>query len=161
MALGHKHLCAPGAVGYGFAGRPPIDRGSNIVRRMEGARRSHRARCSHRARRGDRARLTEGGRWSEGGHARMVARRRRAVAVLATMVVVGAGVLGGGAIGSAPASVARAPDRVVVGPGQTLWDVADRYAAPAVDPRAYVDALVRLNHMRGALQPGARLRLPN
>ena len=159
MVLRHDDLCAPEGVVYGLPG-PPGDRRREGARHSFGARRSDGAR-GNRAPRGDRVGRTKGVRRGHAAHARVVARRRRAVAGLATMVVVGAGVLGGGATGSAPASVARAPDRVVVGPGQTLWDVADRYAAPAVDRRAYVDTLVRLNHVRGALQPGARLRLPH
>jgi LysM domain len=92
---------------------------------------------------------------------RMVARRRRlVVAVVASCALTAALVLGGGARGSAPASLPGAPRVVIVRPGETLWDVAERYADPAVDRRAYVDALTRRNDLHGVLQPSARIRLP-
>jgi hypothetical protein len=60
---------------------------------------------------------------------------------------------------SPPASRPRAPATVVVRAGDTAWGLAARFAAPGADPRAYVDALLRLNG--GAdLVPGAHLRLP-
>jgi hypothetical protein len=50
---------------------------------------------------------------------------------------------------------------VVVEPGQTLWDLADRYAPEGMDLRAYVDAVVGLNDLDGrAPFAGERLRLP-
>jgi hypothetical protein len=59
------------------------------------------------------------------------------------------------------ASSPSAPKKVVIGPGQTLWAVAELYAPESVDPRAYVDALVEINDLDGvSVQPGDRIRLP-
>jgi LysM domain len=48
-----------------------------------------------------------------------------------------------------------------VEPGQTLWDLADRYAPDGTDLRAYVDAVVGLNDL-GTRAPvaGERIKLP-
>jgi hypothetical protein len=53
-----------------------------------------------------------------------------------------------------------APAVVVVNEGQTLWELAQRYAPLGVDWRAYADAVVDLNGLEGPLQVGERLRLP-
>jgi hypothetical protein len=45
-------------------------------------------------------------------------------------------------------------------PGQGLWDVAERYAAPGQDIRAYVHALQEINDLGPIPQIGERLRLP-
>lgn len=58
------------------------------------------------------------------------------------------------------ASRAGAPETVVVEPGETLWDLAQRYAAGSTDPRAYVDRLIALNEVSGVAPPGTRLELP-
>ena len=52
-----------------------------------------------------------------------------------------------------------APRTVVVAEGQTLWDLAQRFAPLGVDPRAYSDAVAELNDLEGAIQAGLRLRL--
>jgi Tfp pilus assembly protein FimV len=44
--------------------------------------------------------------------------------------------------------------------GDTLWDVAGKYAPQSVDTRAYVDALLEINHVTGAPSAGMRLKLP-
>jgi Tfp pilus assembly protein FimV len=88
---------------------------------------------------------------------RAVVRRRLGLAVVATVVVVST-LLGGG---SAPASRRGSPRSIVTRPGQTLWEIAGRHAPDGIDTRAYVDALVELNDIEGALQPGVRLRLPH
>ena len=62
--------------------------------------------------------------------------------------------------GSAVASRKGSPEAVVVAPGLTLWEIAERYAQPGVDRRAYVDALVRINGIEGAVQAGEHLELP-
>jgi Tfp pilus assembly protein FimV len=60
--------------------------------------------------------------------------------------------------------VARAPKPVVrtyvVRPGDTLWSIASRFAAPDADPRPMVDALAGANHLDGALAVGSRLVIP-
>ena len=85
-------------------------------------------------------------------------RRRRAGLAIVAVSVVGLSLMGGG---TAPASRSSAPRAVVVEPGQTLWDLADRYAPEGMDLRAYVDAVVGLNDLDGrAPFAGERLRLP-
>jgi LysM repeat protein len=49
---------------------------------------------------------------------------------------------------------------VVVGPGDTLWDIA-RQAAPGVDPRVTVARIVELNALDGSvIRQGQELLLP-
>jgi hypothetical protein len=97
--------------------------------------------------------------------ARKRARRRRAAVRRRALgfVVVAAASIGLARLGpESPAvrSMAHAPGTVVVHAGETLWDLAGRYAPSRVDPRSYVDAVVRRNHLTGPLYPGERLRLP-
>jgi Tfp pilus assembly protein FimV len=90
------------------------------------------------------------------------ARRRLVRSIALALVVVVALMLlltGGSGTGRAEASH-RGRSRVTVGAGDTLWDIAVRYAPADVDPRAYVDALIEANSLSGPLQAGARLRLP-
>lgn len=92
-------------------------------------------------------------------HRAQIRRRRAALAVvgLATVIV---SIFASGPDGTAPASAPGAPHAVVIQPGQTLWDIAERYAPEGIDPRAYVDSLSRLNELDGALVSGAQIRLP-
>jgi hypothetical protein len=92
--------------------------------------------------------------------ARMLSRRRRTVGVAAAGSLLVATLLGGGSGGTAPASSEGAPRRVVVRAGDTLWRLAERYASPGSDARAYVDALVELNGLEGPLRAGRRIALP-
>jgi LysM domain-containing protein len=87
---------------------------------------------------------------------RVYLRRRMASIAVVTCVAVGTMMIGG----SAPASRHSAPRAIVVSSGQTLWDIADRYAPEGVDPRAYIDAVVTLNGLEGVLHSGQRLKLP-
>jgi hypothetical protein len=48
----------------------------------------------------------------------------------------------------------------VIRSGDTLWEVAERYAPPSVDPRAYVNAIEDLNGLVGAPEVGTKLKLP-
>lgn len=89
-----------------------------------------------------------------------VVRRRVAVAGLLGSVVIVV-LLGGGSGHSAPASADGAPRAVVLREGDTLWQVAERFAPPGVDKRAYVDALVERNELTGAPAAGAKVILPN
>jgi Tfp pilus assembly protein FimV len=79
-----------------------------------------------------------------------------------TAAVVVAGTLSMAIPGGSPmASSAHAPKSIVMRSGQTLWEVAERYAPASVDVRAYVDALVEINDLAGGIvQPGERIRLP-
>jgi Tfp pilus assembly protein FimV len=87
---------------------------------------------------------------------RMMARRRMTLATLALVVV--ATLAGGGVAETAPE--AGGPRAVRVQPGDTLWGIAGEHAPRGTDVRAYVDALIELNGLEGALQAGTRLRLP-
>lgn len=92
--------------------------------------------------------------------ARREAARRRAWLGAVAAVVVAAAVVTGGGAPAASGRVARGPGAVVLAPGDTLWDVAERHAPAGEDPRAFVDELVRLNDLDGAPRAGVRLRLP-
>lgn len=100
------------------------------------------------------------------GRPRQVSARRRAVArrrlVVGVMVLLltAALVLATGPGGVAPASRSGAPATVTVGAGETVWDLAERYAPEGIDRRAYVDAILELNGLRGAPLAGERLKLP-
>lgn len=90
---------------------------------------------------------------------RVLATRRR-LALSAGAVVVAATVLLAGSGDAAVASAPGAPDAVVLRQGDTLWDVAVRYAAEGSDPRAYVYALEQLNGLSGPPPAGLSLHLP-
>ncbi len=64
---------------------------------------------------------------------------------------------------SAQASIDKADvsfQYVTVSSGQTLWEIAEKYA-PGKDVRDTVDAIVSLNNLtEGTVQPGQRLALP-
>ncbi|HEX2050406.1 MAG TPA: LysM domain-containing protein [Actinomycetota bacterium] len=92
--------------------------------------------------------------------ARRVAARRRGWLAIAAAVVVAAGVATGARAPATPATPSAGPRAVVVAPGDTLWDVAERHAPAGTDPRAFVDELVELNALDGAPAAGVRLRLP-
>ena len=91
---------------------------------------------------------------------RMLARRRRSATAASILAVILAALFMGGWGHSEPPSRPGAPGAVVLRPGQTLWEVAARYAPKGSDLRAYVYELERLNHLGGAPQAGARLVLP-
>ena len=86
-------------------------------------------------------------------------RRRVGVSALLALVVV-LGLQVGGVGNTAPASVAGAPRAVRLQAGDTLWDVAARYAPSGIDTRAYVDELIELNGLSGAPAAGAKIKLP-
>lgn len=72
--------------------------------------------------------------------------RRRLVVLLAALALVTVGVLALG--GSAEPVPAASDARVVVAPGQTLWDVAVAHAPAGTDPRVYVAQLQQVNGLR-------------
>ena len=86
-----------------------------------------------------------------------VRRRRSGLGIVS--VVTALALLMGGQAGGADRT-ARTPERVVVQPGQTLWDIAARHAPDRMDPRAYLDLLQELNGLEGPVGAGTRLRLP-
>lgn len=86
--------------------------------------------------------------------------RRMAVGVAAFALVgaiVGASVAGQG---TGVTSRPEAPASVTIQPGETLWDLAERYAPPGSDPRTYVAELVELNGGSELVYAGTRLDLP-
>ncbi len=91
---------------------------------------------------------------------RQAARRRhRAGLVAVAAAIVGLTLLGGGQEATAPAA-GTGPKTALVQPGDTLWDLAERHAPEGMDPRVYVDFLVRANDVGAVLQAGTKLRLP-
>jgi hypothetical protein len=55
----------------------------------------------------------------------------------------------------------KAPATVVVGPGETLWEIAERHD-PDRDPRITVQRIADLNGLPdSAVHPGQQLRLPS
>jgi hypothetical protein len=87
-------------------------------------------------------------------------RRRFAASVAAMFLSVTVFLLATGPEGNALASRSDAPRAVTLGPGQTLWEIAERYAAPGHDLRAYVDGLIEMNGLGPIPQVGERLKLP-
>jgi hypothetical protein len=79
-------------------------------------------------------------------------------ALLAVLLLVLLG--GSGGTGTAQASHSGGRHAVVIRSGQTLWDLARRYAPGDMDPRAYVDTIVQLNHLTGMPAAGTKIRLP-
>lgn len=70
--------------------------------------------------------------------------------------------VGNGALAGAGGSQGKpgAGESVVVGPGETLWEIAAGLDAEG-DPRVMVQRIIDLNGLGGAVvQPGQRLRLP-
>jgi len=90
---------------------------------------------------------------------------RRAVVVVCCLLALVIGLRGAAVgisalvTGSATATDGAAAETVhVARPGDTLWEVAGRYA-PQVDPRVAIDDLIALNG-GAALQVGQRVLLP-
>ena len=87
-----------------------------------------------------------------------IRRRRLALAAVGLAVVV-ATIIGTGPSGVAPADAGRSPKSVTVRTGETLWEIAVRYAPSQIDPRAYLDVLVRANGS-ATVVPGQKISLP-
>jgi nucleoid-associated protein YgaU len=49
---------------------------------------------------------------------------------------------------------------VTVHPGDTLWAIALAHSAKGDDVQEMVDRIADANHLRGELQPGQHLRIP-
>lgn len=105
---------------------------------------------------------------SRGGRLRLTRRGRAVVTILLLLLVAAAAaVLSPASRAADPASrsgsgVARAtaPAAVVVGPGDSLWSLAERHR-PDRDPATVVDEIRRLNRMDGYLvYVGQHLLLP-
>jgi hypothetical protein len=88
-------------------------------------------------------------------------RRDRLVALLAAGLLVALVVLAAAGAATAGSDVPEIAGQVVLQPGETLWDVAVRSAAPGVDPRRQMDALRQLNGFGpGALDPWTVVLIP-
>ncbi len=94
------------------------------------------------------------------GRASIEVIRRRVALVAVGVIVVIAAMVGTGPQGIAPAATPGGARTVVVRPGQTLWDVAERFAPASVDPRAYLDALIARNGGSASVSAGTTLHLP-
>jgi LysM domain len=79
-----------------------------------------------------------------------------AVLLAAFLVPLGAHAVAGATGGDRPVSARF----YVVRGGDTLWSIGEHLAGPGSDPRPVIDELVSLNHLRGFIEPGERLRLP-
>lgn len=90
---------------------------------------------------------------------RLSRRGRRVVAALATAVMLT--VLSGiGAMQASADDRSRDTAVIVVGPGQTLWEIA-QVVAPGADPRETIYRIQRLNHMSTSdLAEGQELVVP-
>ncbi|MGH3921385.1 MAG: LysM peptidoglycan-binding domain-containing protein [Pseudonocardiaceae bacterium] len=90
--------------------------------------------------------------------------QRRLVATL-LLVIVG-GLVPAVLVGTAPAradaaSAVRPPLAVVVGQGDTVWDLALAHAPSTQNPVEYVAEVIVINDVKAAaLEPGMVLRLP-
>lgn len=90
------------------------------------------------------------------------ARAERRLALWAAALVATVGIIGGSAL-STPSSVTTrpgSPEAVTVQAGETVWDLATRYAPHGSDPRALADAILELNGIQGVVAPGTEVRLP-
>jgi nucleoid-associated protein YgaU len=90
----------------------------------------------------------------------LTTRGRWVLGVVATVVAVGTGIAGGQAVAGAPQRSAEVVGYTVQ-PGDTLWQLASRVAAPRQDVRGVIFELERLNGLpRAELTAGQQLVLP-
>lgn len=86
--------------------------------------------------------------------------RRLIVGLLLALMVVAIGATLALRSEAAPDATAVAAT-VVVGPGDTVWDIAHEYVPAGVHPQAYVAAVLRHNDIDAtAVVPGTVLELP-
>jgi len=79
--------------------------------------------------------------------------------MILALLVVAAGWLASSAVAT-DAELGSATTKVVVAPGETLWQVAEE-AAPSVDPRETVAVIMELNELSSAsVQAGQSLLVP-
>jgi hypothetical protein len=89
-------------------------------------------------------------------------RRRLVVLLLVAVVAVGAATATRAVLSrTADAAAPQIEVAVVLAPGQTLWDLARRYAPDGADRSAWVTRVADSNNVDpGALQAGTSLLLP-
>ena len=86
-------------------------------------------------------------------------RRRIAAALTVTVLILALGITWAMRSEAAPDGIVEAT--VVVGPGETVWDIATEYVPDGVHPQAYVAQVLRYNDLEAtAVMPGTALRLP-
>lgn len=86
-------------------------------------------------------------------------RRRIAAALTVVALILALGVTWAMRSEAAPDGIVEAT--VVVGPGETVWDIATQYVPDGTHPQAYVAEVLRTNDLdAGSVQPGTVLRLP-
>lgn len=89
-------------------------------------------------------------------------RRGRLAIFLTVLAVIMAGLLLLAGPATSTSTTHHAPTRsVVVGPGETLWDIAGR-VAPGEDPRSVIAEIVQLNALTdaGSVRVGQQLDVP-
>jgi hypothetical protein len=89
-------------------------------------------------------------------------RRGRLVVLAASLAMLGGGVtMLGSPAASTHTTYHAAKHRVVVQPGQTLWDIAQQ-VSPGQDPRTVIAEIVDLNELSsaGAIRAGQPLYVP-
>lgn len=96
-----------------------------------------------------------------GGSVRLTRRGRLAVFVACLAALGGGFTMLGGPAASTHTTYHPAKHRVVVQPGQTLWDIA-KQVAPGQDPRTVIDEIVDLNALSsaGEIRAGQPLYVP-
>jgi cell division protein YceG involved in septum cleavage len=82
-------------------------------------------------------------------------------ALLLVAIVLAVSFFSGNAQASATGTKAHY-EYVTIHNGQSLWDLAERYAGKGVNERDWIASLVELNNLTSnQLQPGQRIALPN
>jgi hypothetical protein len=103
-----------------------------------------------------------GARRSEAVGSARLTRRGRLVVFAACLAALGGGItMLGDTAASTHTTYHPAKHRVVVQPGQTLWDIA-KTVAPGQDPRTVIDEIVDLNALSsaGEIRAGQPLYVP-
>lgn len=93
-------------------------------------------------------------------HVRLSRRGRRLIVAIAILGAGGLGMVGGRAVAATEEPAQRTVE-VIVAPGESLWTMAQRVAAPGEDLRDVVREIQRLNQMESVdLRSGDALLLP-
>jgi hypothetical protein len=94
------------------------------------------------------------------GPLRLTRRGRVVLTGLIALMITGLGVGTGTAQAANPASAQRHLTRVTVGPGESLWSVAEN-TDPDADPRGIILEVIGLNKLTGTtIYPGEQLWVP-
>lgn len=97
---------------------------------------------------------------SSTGSLHLTTRGRRLVMVLAILLALAVGLIGGRAMASGP-ETGIAVDVYTVGSGESLWSIASTQTAPGADVRDIVSDLMKLNELSdSSLVTGQQILLP-